>query len=105
MSSLIHSSHPILVFVFVLLMLMSFASWYVIIYKGLKLFGEYKAFNKFKAENLNIKDWPIKRNFKNSYGSVKLLIDESKDIKLLNDIHDSFEININHLEKLVQKWI
>ena len=81
MSSLIHSSHPILVFVFVLLMLMSFASWYVIIYKGLKLFGEYKAFNKFKAENLNIKDWPIKRNFKNSYGSVKLLIDESKDLE------------------------
>ena len=42
-----------------------------------------------------------------SYLKIEMiyLIDESKDIKLLNDIHDSFEININHLEKLVQKWI
>ena len=60
---------------------MSFASWYVIIYKGLKLFSEYKSFNKFKLEHLNIKDWPIKKNFKNIDGSVKLLIDESQDLE------------------------
>jgi len=81
MSSLIYSSHPILVFVFILLVLMSCASWYVIIYKGIKLFCEYKAFNKFKSDNLHIKDWPIKRNSKNSNGCVKLLIDESKDLE------------------------
>lgn len=48
----------VLISVFLLLFLMSFASWYVIFWKGLKLREEYKSFRKFHGNYANIVDWP-----------------------------------------------
>lgn len=81
MSDLIFSSHPILISVFLLLIFMSFISWYVIIYKAIKLFGEYRAYKNFKLSYLINRNWLEKKEFNNIDGCVKLLIDESKQLK------------------------
>lgn len=73
--------NPVLIAVFVLLMLMSFASWYIIFWKGMKLRREYQAFQKFQTTYLDIKDWPSRDNFKNVEGSTSLLLSEVKKLK------------------------
>ncbi len=73
--------NPVLIAVFVLLMVMSFASWYIIFWKGMKLRREYQAFQKFQTTYLDIKDWPSRDNFKNVDGSTSLLLSEVKKLK------------------------
>lgn len=73
--------NPVLIAVFVLLMVMSFASWYIIFWKGMKLRREYQAFQKFQNTYLDIKDWPSRDNFKNVEGSTSLLLSEVKKLK------------------------
>ena len=73
--------NPGLIAVFVLWMVMSFASWYIIFWKGMKLRREYQAFQKFQTTYLDIKDWPSRDNFKNVDGSTSLLLSEVKKLK------------------------
>lgn len=84
--------NPVLIAVFILLMLMSFASWYIIFWKGMKLRHEYQAFQKFHATYLDIKDWPSRDNFKNVEGSTNLLLAEVQKLKSTLSQYDNHDV-------------
>ena len=76
----------VVIAVFFLLSFMSFASWYVIFWKGLKLRDEYHLYKKFHANYASIKDWPKCSDFKNyvfkdAEGSVAELVGEVKKLE------------------------
>lgn len=67
--------------VFLLLIAMSGASWYIIILKSLKLKNEYKFYNEFMTKHGATKDWAARHEFSDAKGSVKFLIDEVKNLE------------------------
>jgi biopolymer transport protein ExbB len=67
--------------VFLLLIVMSFASWYIIFWKGMALKKEIKAYEEFARNHANHKDWPAHENFSEVEGSIKFLLAEVKDLK------------------------
>ena len=70
---------------------MSFASWYIIFWKALKLRREYKAYQKFHDTYVNIKDWPARKNFENVQGSVSFLLAEVKKLQPVLPQYNSHE--------------
>ncbi len=90
----------VLVAVFLLLLLMSFSSWYVIFWKGLKLRDEYRFYKLFHVKYANLKDWPknlyvgkfagkeVGECFDNVEGSPKELLSE---IEKLADILPNYD--------------
>lgn len=78
--------------VFVILIAMSFASWYIIFWKALKLRREYKAYQKFHDTYVNIKDWPARKNFENVEGSVSFLLAEVKKLQPVLPQYNSHEV-------------
>jgi biopolymer transport protein ExbB len=73
----------VLSLVFLLLIAMSFASWYVIFWKGMKLKREYQSYQKFIDEHAKTKDWPVRGDFGNAEGLVKFLLDELKKLETI----------------------
>lgn len=73
--------NPVLIGVFLFLVLMSFASWYVIIWKGLILRQEQKNYQIFQKKFLKIKDWPIHGSLKAEKGLVGELIEEVNSLE------------------------
>lgn len=81
----------VLSLVFLLLIAMSFASWYVIFWKAMKLKSEYKSYQKFFDEHAQKKDWPVSGNIGNAEGAVKFLIDEVKKLEEILPNYQSHE--------------
>ncbi len=77
--------------VFFLLIAMSFTSWYIIFWKGMKLKKEYQAYKKFLSETANIKDWPAKGKFKNTSGCVKFLLEEVENLQAILPRYENHE--------------
>lgn len=78
--------------VFLLLITMSFLSWYIIFWKGLKLRQEYRGYQKFYDTYINIKDWPARKNFENVAGSsVNLLLAEVKKLETILPKYNTHE--------------
>ncbi len=78
--------NAVLIAVFLLLIAMSFVSWYIIFWKGLLLRREYLAYKKFYAEHVKIQNWPTKNlvgseNLKTVEGAVNFLITEVKNLE------------------------
>ena len=71
----------VLAAVFLLLIGMSFVSWYIIFWKGMKLKREYKSYQEFFDKHATIKDWPARENFGEAQGCVKFLLDEAKSLQ------------------------
>lgn len=82
-SHVFDQGNPVLIAVFLLLVAMSFASWYIIFWKGMRLRREQQAFAKFAADHANIKNWPARRTFENVDGSVNYLIEEVKKLETI----------------------
>lgn len=83
--------NAVLIAVFLLLLVMSFASWYIIFWKGLKLRREYLAFQKFHNDYAQIKDWPACRDFQNVAGGVNFLLDEVKKLESILPKYNTHE--------------
>ena len=81
------SGNSVVAAVFLLLILMSFASWYIIFWKGAKLRAEYLSYKKFNENYANIKDWPkMLLNggmLEKADGSVKFLLEEVKKLEAI----------------------
>lgn len=77
--------------VFLLLIAMSFGSWYIIVWKGMKLRREYKFYHDFAAKHANIKDWPANGKFENVEGSVKFLLDEVQKLQKILPLYSTHE--------------
>lgn len=67
--------------VFILLIIMSFASWYLIFWKGMNLKREYQAYKNFADKHAKIKDWPAHYGKENAEGCVKFLLEEVQNLK------------------------
>jgi len=81
----------VLTAVFLLLLAMSFASWYIIFWKGLKLKFEYRAYQKFVAEHALVKNWPTRNNLENVEGCVKFLLEEVKTLQPILPRYESHD--------------
>ena len=71
----------VLIAVFALLIVMSFASWYIIFWKSLLIRRENKAYQKFYEEHVNVQNWPVRENLKTVDGSVNFLISEVQKLE------------------------
>jgi len=85
------SGSPVLSAVFLLLILMSFASWYIIFWKGMMLKREYKAYQKFMDQHTSNKDWPTNKELANVEGCVKYLLAEVKSLQTVLPRYASHE--------------
>jgi biopolymer transport protein ExbB len=84
-------SSAVLTAVFFLLIAMSFASWYIIFWKGMMLKREYAAYKKFLSEHASIKDWPTSKNLKNVEGSIKFLLEEIQKLQPILPRYENHE--------------
>lgn len=73
--------NAVLIAVFVLLIAMSFVSWYIIFWKGILLRREYLAYKKFYVEHVKIQNWPVRENLETVDGAVNFLITEVKNLE------------------------
>lgn len=80
-SHILHEGSAVVIAVFILLILMSCLSWYVIFLKGMRLRGEYRSYQKFHQHYANIKDWPKREALQNLDGSVNELFSEVKKLQ------------------------
>ncbi len=83
--------NPVLVAVFILLIAMSFTSWYIIFWKGMLLHQERRAYQKFHDTYVNIKDWPAGKSFENVEGGVSFLLTEVKKLEVILPQYNSHE--------------
>lgn len=90
-SHIFSQGNPVLISVFVLLITMSFASWYIIFWKGMLLRREKKSYEKFQAQYRNIKDWPAHKNLLGVEGSTNLLIAEFKKLEAILPQYETHE--------------
>ncbi len=104
--------NAVLIVVFILLLAMSFTSWYIIFWKGLKLRSEYLSFQKFQNRFGNIKDWPARNDFKEIDGSVSFLVDEVTKLAAILPQYDNHEakkeiLTMHLLQKLdeTRSWL
>lgn len=73
--------NPVLIAVFIFLLAMSFVSWYVIVWKGLKLRQEYNFYDNFNQKFANIKDWPNRMESEKFAGNVGILVEEVEQLE------------------------
>jgi biopolymer transport protein ExbB len=71
----------VLMAVFLLLIGMSFVSWYIIFWKGMTLRRENLAYKKFYNEHVKIQNWPARENLKEVDGLPNFLIQEVRKLE------------------------
>ena len=77
--------------VFLLLIAMSFISWYIIFWKGMNLRREYHAYKNFFDKHAKIKDWPIYHKSEEAEGCVKFLLDEIVNLQSILSNYSSHD--------------
>lgn len=85
-------TNPVLISTFVILILMSFCSWYIIFWKAINLRKEKNHLNNFRNNYIKTPDWPIHATFSNVKGNLEFLISECQKLKPVMK-------NYNHEEK------
>ncbi len=90
-SHVFSQGNPVLIAVFLLLTAMSFASWYLIFWKTMRLRRENRAFQKFQNEHLSIKNWPARKGFENVEGCTNFLIEEVKKLETILPQYETHE--------------
>jgi len=98
--------NPVLILTFIFLIAMSFVSWYIIIWKSLRLRDEKRNFQEFLNKYSNIKDWPRHSDLKGLKGLVGGLLDEVQKLEpiLVKHNHeDKKEILEMHLTQVLDE--
>lgn len=85
----------VLVSTFLLLVSMSFLSWYVILWKAWKLWKERASLTQFRRAHMTSPDWPLHYNAQDNVraagGCVELLLAESRRLRPLAARHEGGE--------------
>lgn len=81
----------VLIATFILLVLMSFSSWYIILWKAVKLKQERSFLTNFRNKYIKANDWPIHGSFIDSQGSVGNIV---KEVEKLNVNLPSYETGV-----------
>lgn len=99
-----HNSDSLSVVILFILIAMSFASWYIIFWKSMKLKAEYQSYQNFFKNYLSQKNWSLKildsYNSSNINDSITILIDEFRKLQPILtefDYHTKKEILQMHL--------
>lgn len=90
-SHIFTQGNAVLIAVFIFLAAMSFVSWYIIFWKGLKLRREYGYYQKFQNQYGNIKNWPARKDCHDAEGSVKFLVSEIDNLTTILPQYDNHE--------------
>lgn len=90
-SHIFTQGNAVLIAVFIFLAAMSFVSWYIIFWKGLKLRREYGYYQKFQNQYGNIKNWPARKDCNDAEGSVKFLVSEIDNLTTILPQYDNHE--------------
>lgn len=78
----------VLIAVFLLLIGMSVASWYIIFWKSWNIRKEKNLLQNFKNQNMTMVDWPLYETIPTCTGSAALLLQEAYKIKASAKAHD-----------------
>lgn len=104
--------NAVLIAVFLLLIAMSFTSWYIIFWKGMTLRREMLAYKKFYNEHVKIENWPARGEFGEVEGLTNFLIKEVKNLEAIlpqyKDHEAKKEILTMHLLQVldeVRSWL
>lgn len=101
----------VLTFSFLLLIIMSLISWYIILLKGWSLRKERKALQKFKEKYVTTSNWPNNIQIQQIGGSVDLLTSEAEKLKSILNLYqpeERKEILTMHLVQsldLIRIWM
>lgn len=79
---------PVLIATFILLIIMSIASWYVIAWKTWTLRTERKRLQLFKDSHINAQDWPKNMDVQKFKGCIGTLLLEAEKTKPLLPSHN-----------------
>lgn len=90
-SHIFTQGNAVLIAVFIFLTAMSFVSWYIIFWKGLKLRREYGYYQKFQNQYGNIKNWPARKDCNDAEGSVKFLVSEIDNLTTILPQYNNHE--------------
>lgn len=82
-SHIFSQGNIVLIAVFMLLLAMSVISWYIIVWKSLRLREEYKIYQTFQTHHANVKNWPTHLKLEKSQGHIGELIAEVKQLEKL----------------------
>lgn len=83
--------NPVLVATFLLLIAMSAVSWYVILWKGWKLWRERQRLQRFRRRFMQRPDWPLHSRLEHIPGSVALLVQTAQETQPLLAGYDTAE--------------
>lgn len=83
--------NAVLIAVFLLLIGMSFVSWYIIFWKGMILHREYLSYKKFHGDHVKIQNWPVSGKFGEVDGLVNFLIKEVKNLETILPKYEDHE--------------
>ncbi len=75
--------NAVLIAVFLLLIGMSFASWYIIFLKGMMIRRENLAYKKFYNEHVKMQNWPAREDLKEVDGLPNFLIQEVRKLETI----------------------
>lgn len=91
LSHVFEQGNGVLIAVFLLLIGMSIASWYIIFWKAMNLRKERGYLVNFKASYIKTPDWPRHVVVKNSEGGVAVLVAEANKLKHFISNHEKTE--------------
>ncbi len=83
--------NSVLIVTFLLLIGMSFTSWYLIFWKAMFLRREKLSYQKFQAQLGDVKNWPARNKINNAEGSLKLLINEAEKLETVLSQYQNHE--------------
>ncbi len=83
--------NSVLIVTFLLLIGMSFTSWYLIFWKAMFLRREKLSYQKFQAQLGDVKNWPARNKINNAEGSLKLLINEAEKLETVLSKYQNHE--------------
>lgn len=101
----------VLVSTFLLLVGMSFLSWYVILWKAWKLHKERALLARFRRAHMAAPDWPLHYNAQDAGGCVELLLAESRKLRPLaaryegEERHALFATHLTQALDTVRIWL
>ncbi len=78
---MLYQTNPVLLITFIILMMMSVCSWYIVFWKAINLRKERNYLKNFRNQYIKTPDWPIHANFVNVKGNLELLVTESQNLK------------------------
>ena len=85
LAHIITQGNVVLMAVFLLLIGMSFVSWYIIFWKGITLYREYLSYKKFYNQHIKICNWPqnfsTEKDLQEVVGLVNFLVRAVQNLK------------------------